>query len=445
VDAVADRLEIIGFDVCKKDDAATGGTENNKVNELYERQIQDVWEDNRMDYNAGRVHLMALRDGDAYVLVWPDLETGKPIVSPQPASIWRVRYDPEIPGRMLWAVKSWITEDKRCRLNIYTAEAIYKFVTQRKTEVVPERAQSLVPFDATQGNEDDTAWPVPNPYGIVPVFHFSNDASVGEYGRSELADVIPLQDAVNKSVLDLLAAMEYQSLPQRWAAGLEVERDPLTGKALPPFEPGTDIIWTVGDEKVQFGQFAAGDLEQLIKVGDSLRLEVARVTGTPLHYIMLMTDPPSGEALKALEARLLKKVRDRQMSFGNAWTDVLKFVSAIIGLPDDILFEPHWKDPAPRSELEHAQTLILKQQLGVPRNQLLSELDYSPSQIEEFAAQREEEQASIGNTLLNQMASGNLDKGGALPKGSAGGATQGNLGAKSGQSNSLSSNQGTGR
>jgi hypothetical protein len=439
VDAVADRLEIIGFEVKGEGD----GTEAaHQTSEGYENQVQAVWEDNRMDYNAGRVHTMALRDGDAYVLVWPDLETNQPVITPQPAGLWRVKYDSETPGRMLYAVKAWITEEKRCRLNIYLRDGIYKFISGRKAEQIPERVASFVKFDAAAGNDADTTWPVANPYDMIPVFHFANDASVGEYGRSELQDVLPLQDAVNKAVLDLLAAMEYQALPQRWAAGLDVEIDPDTGKPIPPFEPGTDVLWTVADEKVQFGQFAAGDLEQLVKVGDSLRMEVARVTGTPLHYVMLLTDPPSGEALKALEARLLKKVRDRQMAFGNTWSDVMQFVSTIIGLPETVRFEPKWKDPAPKSELEHAQTLTLKKALGVPRDQILTELDYSPAQIEEFQSMREEELASVGASLLDQMANGNLQGNGAPPSGGAGGGNPPNK-TNAGVTRSVASNQGT--
>jgi hypothetical protein len=119
-------------------------------------------------------------------------------------------------------------------------------------------------------------------------------------------------------------------------------------------------------------------------------------------------------------------------------------VSKIIGLPEDVCFEPQWKDPAPKSEKEHAETLVLKKTLGVPRDQILTELDYSDAQIEEFAKMREEEQASIGTSLLNQMARGQLDGTGATPGGNAGGANENNSGSVGGQSNSLSSNASTG-
>jgi hypothetical protein len=60
---------------------------------------------------------------------------------------------------------------------------------------------------------------VPNPYGVVPVFHFANNADLGMTGRSELEAAMPVQDGLNKSVLDMLVAMEFSAYRQRWAAG----------------------------------------------------------------------------------------------------------------------------------------------------------------------------------------------------------------------------------
>ncbi|MBK8303913.1 MAG: hypothetical protein IPK98_11120 [Chloracidobacterium sp.] len=47
------------------------------------------------------------------------------------------------------------------------------------------------------------------------------------------------------------------------------------------------------------GDFEAAQLEQFLKVKDGFRVDIASVTGTPLHYLCKMTGGfPSGESLK---------------------------------------------------------------------------------------------------------------------------------------------------
>jgi hypothetical protein len=416
IDAVADRLELSGFEVKTKGEATDAAR---KGNEKIKDAVKEVWEENRMDYSAGRVHLNALRDGDAYVLVWPDPETLQPLIYEQEARFCRVKYDPEYPGRIQWGVKCWHTDDCRIRITFYFADRIEKYITVSKKDTIPTRAGDFVPYDAAQGNTGEP-WPVPNTWGIVPLFHFVNNGSVGAYGESELRDVLPLQDVINKTSLDLVAALEYVALPQRWATGLQLEHDEFTGKKISPFTPGVDQLWAVAATDVHFGEFAQGQIDKVADVLERQQMNVARVTGTPLHYFMLMSDPPSGEALKALEARLIKKCLDRQTSFGNTWEDVMRFCNILLGNSPDIKFNSCWIDPAPKSEYEHAQTLVIKKTVGVPRDQLLKEFDYTDAQIEEFAAMREEDALSVGNQLLNQMARGNMDGTGTAPTGATG-------------------------
>lgn len=423
VDAVADRLAITGFEVDVEDDEPQEGArpadQRRRQQELrvaaeaqfHEHHIRQVWKSNGMDYNAGRVHLQALRDGDAYVIVWPDKDDAKrPLIYAQDCKRIRVRYDQERPGGIVWAVKAWRDEDSMqpgsCaayyRLTLYYADRIEKYVTRSKRERIPEKPGDFVPLEVS-----GEAWPLANPYGRVPVFHFANNASTGESGASELRDVIPLQDALNKAMMDMMAAMEFVALPQRWATGLEVETGD-DGKPISPFTPGVDRLWTTGSTEVTFGEFAQADLAQFSGVINDFRMDIARISGTPLHYFALLTDPPSGEALKALEARLVRKCLDRQRAFGSAWADLVRFCHVIQGHDSGIQFRAVWEDPAPRSQLELMESLLLKRQLGVPKRQLMMEAGYTLEQIEEFDIEREEEGANVAATVLGQLDRGEM-------------------------------------
>jgi len=378
VDTLADRLQVTGF-------ALEDGTDEQAV------AAWDIWQANRMDVRAGQVHVEALRCGNAYVIVWPDAD-GRPTIYPQQAHQVVVGYDEEQPGSRLWAAKWWRIADGRVRVNLYTPEAIEKYVTARGCEgALPERESALVP------------WPeepvVENPWGVVPVVELANDPDIPGHGTSELRDVIPLQNALNKQICDLLVAMEYVALPQRWATGLEVELDPATGKPRAPFVPGVDRMWAVGDPEARFGEFSPADLTQMLAVVAEFELKVARVCGIPPHYLSLVTEPPSGEALKTLEARFVKRVLDRQVVFGNAWEDALALALRMAGYGEARL-SCQWQDPAPVSTREAAETATLQVQAGVPRRQVLRELGYSELQIERMLAEDEAGAKELSDRLL---------------------------------------------
>ena len=339
VDAVADKLEVTSFQV--EEGTTTLGDE-----------AWALWERNRMDARAGEVHQEALRTGDAYCMVWPDKD-GNATIYPQRAALCTVRYDQEIPGHILWGAKLWFTPapDVKVRLNLYFPDRIEKYVTVNTCpNGLPEAEGMFVEYRVT-----GEAWPLANDYGVVPVFHFANNAAVGRMGVSELRNVMRLQDALNKSVLDMMVAMEFAAFRQRWATGIEIEFDK-DGKPIAPFEPGVERLWTSDSPETKFGEFEESNLERFIKVQDSFRAEIARVSGVPFHYLMLNTGHfPSGEALKTAEMRHLAKVKDRQTAFGNTWEDVIGLALRMSGKNEQAQLITVWTDPAPTSVVDYVE------------------------------------------------------------------------------------------
>ncbi len=201
-------------------------------------------------------------------------------------------------------------------------------------------------------------------------------------GRSEIEAAIPIQDGLNKSVLDMLVAMEFSAFRQRWVAGIEVETD-ADGKAIPPFKSGVDRLWVATDANSKFGDFKEAELDQFLKVKDSFRIDIASVTGTPLHYLMPhMRGQPSGETLKRSETRFLAKVRDRQAAFGQVWADLMKFALMIEGSGTNLRIHTNWEDPSPTSERERLENILLKKQIGLEPKQALSEIGYPDAESE---------------------------------------------------------------
>jgi hypothetical protein len=54
-------------------------------------------------------------------------------------------------------------------------------------------------------------------------------ASFDEYGPSEIDDLKPLVDALNKSLADMMVTSEYVGRPRRWATGIELTDESVLG------------------------------------------------------------------------------------------------------------------------------------------------------------------------------------------------------------------------
>lgn len=403
-EALRDKLRVVGFSVdsCGRKElqsfgvselqthrAGKSGTSATTVDSV-NSATRLIWNANRMRIRAGEVHKEALIYGDAYMIIWPD-SAGNAVMYPNRAANVTVKYDDEQPGKIIRAAKYWRGADKRIRLNLLYPDRIEKYVSPKSNVQSPRlRGEGLGSVDLS--TLDFGPWTsdgdpvIPNPFGIVPVFHFANNAGIGAFGRSELDATIPIQDGLNKSMLDMLVAMEYSAFRQRWAAGIEIEIDN-DGKVVPPFTSGVDHLWVSQNADASFGDFATANLEQFLKVKDSFRGDIASVTGTPLHYFMQsqMRNTSSGEALRKAETRFIAKVRDRQESFGQIWADAMQFALTIEGKGHGVRLITDWEDPAPMSDKEFLENILLKKQIGLPVEQALIEAGYGEADVKTMA------------------------------------------------------------
>lgn len=411
VDAAADRLKVTGFSVPKErvapegipstsgagtptppsdDPASDTPTSTSSTAEL----LKEIWDYNNMDRKSGTVHEHVLKAGDAYIIVWPDAD-GEPILSPNPAHQVCCYYADD--GETIeYASKLWQLDNGQWRLNLYYPYQIEKYITTSSIKGIPQKAQAFRSYV-----EPGIMWPMPNPYGVVPVFHFANKPEMGVWGQSELWNIISLQDGLNKSVADMLVAMEFVSLPQRWATGLEVPEDPVTGKPIPPFEAGVDRIWANPDPDGRFGAFEPANLSNFSQVQNDFRLDMARISRTPLHYLSMGGSSqsafvsvayPSGEALKTAEAPFISKLEDRQTTYGDVWEAVMAFAALIKGIKikaTDILTE--WLPSAPRSESDELENAQTKLAVGIPQEIIWKELGYTDIQIANMKAIKQKE------------------------------------------------------
>lgn len=402
VDAIADRLQLIGFDLEGTDQKGEGTSSETEAKSVMV-DISRIWQFNRMDRKQGEVHSESLKTGDAYAIVWPEqLPDGSwlPRIYVNKAGTVSVVTDSET-GQTISAAKAWqITSgpfEKFWRLTLYFETAIFKFISIAKKDEMPKAAGDWTPYDPTTEGLAPEPWPVPNDFGQVPVFHFANNAYTGEYGRSELRDIIPIQDALNKASMDLLVAMEYGAFRQRYVTGMGMGiPDPISGIVPSPFRMGPGEIWS-GPQGATFGDFNTTDLNQFLRVGADYDAKISNVARIPSHWLtMTMENPPSGEALKTAEAPFVAKLMDRQIAFGNVWEDVFSFALLTMA-PGRVVtnLKSIWKSAELRSEREVSEVAVIKSATGIPEEKLWAEMGYTEAEIAEFKALKAEAVAEM--------------------------------------------------
>jgi hypothetical protein len=372
VDAVLDRMKITSLTV-PGDDAAG--------------EILDevVWNRNKLDRYEKVTHRAGLMYGDAYQIVWHGEDEGSVDVFYNSPITTRVFYDEENPRRKQFAAKVW-EDGAKLRVNLYYANRIEKYISKR--DGVYDSDADFMEYVASDTEE----WPIPNPYGEVPVFHFRTDEP---YGRPEHADAFGPQNAITKLIVTQMATTDFQGFPQRYVLMNNGTDDLVDWADDDTAEPGRDSDLESGPGKIWKlpGASAVGELQPanpdnfLKPVGVYTRL-MASATATPLRFFDPQGQIPSGEALRADEAPLSEKITDRQQWFSSDWNDTLTFAMKVAGHEVEAV-EVVWRPVKVVDDLTGWQTVQAKQAAGVPLRQSLMEAGYPQSQVDSWIAESE--------------------------------------------------------
>lgn len=240
-----------------------------------------------------------------------------------------------------------------------------------------------------------TAWTVTgtiaNPLGVVPVVPLVNgDRLLDLDGRSELADLLPLVDALNKVLADMMVSSEFFARPRRWASGVELAEDE-DGHAVNPFPEGHRMMVSESPES-KFGQLPAADLAAYESAVRTILGQIMAVSALPAHYVGVFSDnPTSADSLRASEASLAARAESRQATFGRAWEAVARLVVAVeTGVdPRAAQVAVTWADPSTRSIAQEADAVVKLYAAGLlPSGYALAKLGYADDDIAAIRAAR---------------------------------------------------------
>jgi hypothetical protein len=369
VDAAVERMHIEGFrfGASAEDD----------------EEAWEIWQRNGLDAMSVIAHTEMGKCGSAYLLVGED-EDGKAQITVEDPSQAIVETDPANRRKRLAGYKEWVGTDGRTYATLYRPDGIYKWVSEEPLTWRTDRARWVRRDDAEIRNDNRT--------GEVLLVPLENKPKLLGGGVSDLKTVIPLQNAVNKLISDMLVASEFAAFRQRYATGLEVPVDPVTNRPLSSvqgYKAAVSRFWAVADENVKFGEFSQTDLGNYVKAIEMIVQHVAAQTRTPPHYLLGQSGAfPSGESLKSTETGLVFRVKRKQTDTSEGHEDALRLAFKVEGKPqaDEIKAETIWTDPESKDPAVGADAAVKRRSLGVPFEQLWADLGYSREQIKRMKA-----------------------------------------------------------
>lgn len=403
IDIQVERLTVAGFHV-----SDTEGQRQTATDDL-STLLWRWWQANRMDAKARAVHRRTFKFGDAYVLIeWDSVMDRPRYCLEDPRQIVPL-YDVKT-GALRIVYKAWVevpagdppaaSLQARIRINKYQPGLIEKFVGTQGSQRFDYYDGDTYPDGQSDGGlilwVDRTGAPLP-----IPIVHFKHVADdEGNFGRSDLADVMPMQDTFNMRTWATSQAAVFDGARIKYAINIEALVDERTGeKRRPPI--GANAVWWLNpedpDKPVEIGTLEPGDPSRLQEVADRELKTIAGLTGIPMHLIWPEGGLPSGEALKTAEARLVSKLTDRTITMGNAWEDVqylairLANTFAAEALPEDLMITTTWDAVESRSALIEEQ-VITSRSGDLSWQQRMRERGYSVEEIAQIEAERDDEQ-----------------------------------------------------
>lgn len=381
VDSVSNRLEIANImGVTKK----------------ASDEINRIWEKNDLTLDANEIHRNALTYGDAYAIVWTD-SMGEITIDYNSPLTTTIIYDDENPRIKRFAAKMWQTLDSNgkniTKLNMYYPDRIEKYAMFGEVDGVIS-ANGFLPVEVIE-----------NPWKEIPVFHFRTSK---QYGRPEHMDAYGPQDAINKMMATHMVTVDYQGAPQRYALSSggnsseyeDFNEEGTVEENIGRLKNGPGELWYLnGVSKV--GEFPPADHKVFTEPVREFLRSMATITSTPLHYFESTGNVPSGEALRTAEAPLMKKVEDRQVSFGNAWREMFRFILSIEGIKSDV--QVKWKGAESLASLDAWEVAVKKRVVGVSLEQVLLEMGYD-AEIAKKIVQAEQPITNLSqNTNTNNV------------------------------------------
>lgn len=342
VDAMADRMTVDRIAVSEnKEDAG-------------QKWVDELMNANRFDGLQMDIREAALRDGETFVMMQYDDTAARM------GLFHELAWDGDVGvivvmdasyRHIVAGVKAWYDGDIK-RVNIYYQNSVEKYITE-------EGSTDLKPIEGPEGKlvtERD------GKIAGVPIVRFSRKKKA----TSELKNVIPLQDSLNRTLVSMVMAAELTAFSVMFAVGWQPPQAISPGMiyhAKLTNADGTTVVPQSDEEAkamvamlnaYRLERIQGGSLTELINQADWIIAQIEKVTSTPVD----LGGGSSGEYLKQLDVRLQGKIEGAQVRFGNSYEDMVKLAakqSTLFGVANAPTLETistEWKSAEIRNDAD---------------------------------------------------------------------------------------------
>jgi hypothetical protein len=220
----------------------------------------------------------------------------------------------------------------------------------------------------------------PNIMGIVPVVHIQNLAQPLYYeGASDVESLIPLQDELNTRLSDRASRITFQAFKMYLAKGIEgVENRTVSpGRMWCTDNPDASIEQFGGDSAMPSEDSHIAEIRESLDKASGVTPVVAGVLKDKIGNLT------SGVALQMTLMGMLARTERKRFTYGQGLREIAAMVMHLLDVTnvypnskDERTFDVVFPNPLPENTLEKLNEAKLKQELGVPQEQILRELGY---------------------------------------------------------------------
>jgi hypothetical protein len=408
--AIGERIEVTGLKFRNNDKSA---------NDLW-----DDWLRNEMEMQSSQGFLTSFNTKRSFVIVW-GTPGDEPLVSWEHPNNVEIEYEWGMLGRRRKAaLKTWVDEDTEYA-TLYTPDEVFKFSRKLGRHADERAAQSeQAKADNTTGGWEAIesafeTWPIPNPMGAVPVVEVPNRPILGGEPVSEVAQVIPMQDAINILWAYAMHAGDYASMEARVLLnvnppmrkildkdGKHVGDAPVTMKELNESRFAVFNGGPGSDAKID--SWPAAKLDVFTDVIEIAVGHIAAQTRTPPHYLVSNKGLSNlaADALKAAEIGLVKKAQEFQKFATPAIREVFRLMALVKNQPAQAeqvrLATIAWQNPEMRSEAQMSDALVKKKTIGYPRRYLMELDGVAPTEIDRIEEMIAKEEAAARAAAIRE-------------------------------------------
>lgn len=383
--------------------------------------LNKVWKQNRMDAKTIKLHRNAIKKGDCFAQVWPHFPPNgdKPdkyeIKFLTPDIILPI-YESDDSESLVMVRKQWVSFNENgqpmAHKWLFYNDHIERYYFPLNRNITSMGVSDFARLGWLEDNLDGNPGRIENPYGIIPIVPFRNKEDDSPFGTSELHNAFSVQDGINKLVVDLMRTADFQAFKQRYVVGVEEEEIPVnTDTGMRELRSNPGEVWRFGGDGVTVGELNATDPSGILSSIDKLVDHLSSITRTPKSALQdSIGTASSGYALSKVEAPLLDKVREKQISFGNSYEDLNRLLIIQMqyhgDLPQGEIPETsiEWESSTSESseeKLYNAQRKqILKQNGVISAKQWGLEEGYTEEEITQMQTDmKAESEASTANLL----------------------------------------------